>query len=293
MSLPLYFRFIKLYFRDKMGVFYSLMGAIVVIFLYFMFLANNQIAIVKEQAPQVGGKEASYLVHSLILAGLLSVTTVTSVLGAYSTMISDWEEHLMMDFRSSPLSRRAYPAASALSALTIGVLVSLLSFIVYQIGIYIGTGYLIPWDKGVLTLVLVLGTSLFSALLFGAVCSVIRSMRTYSGISLLIGSLIGFVNGLYVPVTTLAEPVQIGILFLPFIHLSSLYRSVLCEDPQKIVFTGAPPALIDEYRRMIGLDLTFNGREITTLTSICYLLIWAIIGGALFLASWGRKEKEI
>lgn len=293
MNRQLYLRFVKLYFRDKMGVFYSLLGAFVVIILYFMFLANNQIEMVKAQVPLVGDDEVGYLVHSMILAGLLSVTSVTSVLGAYSTMIADWEDHIMMDFRSSPLGRAEYPLASALSAFTVGILISGLSFVIYQIWIFMGTGYHFSVTQNFWTCALIILISLFSALFLGAICSVIRSMRTFSGISLLTGTLIGFVNGLYVPITTLSETVRNTIVLLPFIHISSLYRLVLCEDAKKVVFAGASQEVVDKYSQMIGMDLMFGDFAISKQLSAVYLLVLALISFGVLLVSWRKKEREI
>lgn len=293
MNNQLYFRFVKLYFRDKMGVFYSLLGAIVVILLYFLFLANNQIELVKQQVSTVGQNEVSYLVHSLILAGLLSITSVTSVLGAYSTMVSDWENHIMMDFRSSPLKTISYPLASVLSAWTIGILMSGISFIIYQFGIYWGTGYYFTILQNIITFGLILFTSLFSALFFGAICSVIRSTQTFSGVSLLTGTLIGFFNGLYVPIMTLAEEVRKTLVLLPFIHISALYRTVLCTEAQKVIFKGAPQQTINSYRETVGIDLNFGNFTISQFLSISYLLLVSAISFVILIVSWKRKEKEI
>jgi len=294
MNTKLVYRFIKLYYSDKMAVFYSLLGAIVVIVLYFLFLAKNQVdQILNQTNGLVGQKDVSYLVHSMILSGLLSVTSLTSVLGAYGTMVGDWETHIMMDFRSSPLKTWEYPIASALSSLLVGVFISGISFLVYGVGIYFVTGYAYSPNQTILTFLLILYTSMFSALLMGAVCSVIRTMRTYSGISLLVGTFIGFANGLYVPITTLSESVRNVVTVLPFIHTASLYREILCQGAINVVFKNAPEAVRNDYMRQIGLTLKLSGFQISHFFSMSYLFVISILSFFIMLISWTKKETQI
>lgn len=294
MNTKLVYRFIKLYYSDKMAVFYSLLGAIIVIILYFLFLAKNQVNQILDQTNGlVGQKEVSYLVHSMILSGLLSVTSLTSVLGAYGTMVGDWESHTMMDFRSSPLKVWEYPLASALSSWLVGVLISSLSFFFYGLGIYFVTGYSFSVHQIILTILLIFYTAMFSALLMGAICSIIRTMRTYSGISLLIGTFIGFVNGLYVPITTLSENIRNFIIALPFIHTASLYREVLCQESVDIVFKNTSDTIRSNYMSQIGLTLQIGNFQITHLFSTGYLLVISIVSFFIMLISWSRKAKKI
>ena len=294
MNTKLIYRFIKLYYSDKMAVFYSLLGAIVVILLYFLFLAKNQVNHIIEQTNGlVGQKEVSYLVHSMILSGLLSVTSLTSVLGAYGTMVADWETHIMMDFRSSPLKIWEYPLASALSSWFVGVLISGLSLLLYGTCIYLATGYSFSINQISLTLLLILFSALFSALFMGAICSIIRTMRTYSGISLLVGTFIGFANGLYVPITSLSESVKNVLTVLPFIHTASLYREVLCQKAITMVFKDAPNHIQNSYMSQIGLSLQLGQLKISQLFSLTYLSVISLISFVIMLISWTKKAKQI
>ncbi|MDY3931777.1 MAG: hypothetical protein SOZ08_08775 [Erysipelotrichaceae bacterium] len=96
-------RNLKLYFRDQTAVFFSLLAVLIVIVLYILFLADIQVKIIQDSAEgMLAEKDISYLVNSWILAGLLSITTVTSTLGAYGTMVKDTENRIRMDFASSP-----------------------------------------------------------------------------------------------------------------------------------------------------------------------------------------------
>ena len=69
-------RNLKLFFRDRASVFFSLLSVIIIIGLYALFLGNIQ---VQELEDRVGRDVpgAAWLVNTWILAGILAVSTVT------------------------------------------------------------------------------------------------------------------------------------------------------------------------------------------------------------------------
>ncbi len=134
---------------------------------------------------------------------------------------------------------------------------------------------------------------MFSALFMGAVCSIIRTSRTYSGVSLLVGTFIGFANGLYVPITTLTETVRNVITVLPFIHTASLFREALCQEAVDMVFKDVPVTIRNNYMRQIGLSLQLGYFHISQLFSISYLSVISLVSFFIMLFIWTRKAKQI
>ena len=80
-------RNINLFFRDKASVFFSLLSVVIIIVLYAAFLGNIQVQNIQETAGKVEG--AAWLVNSWILAGILSVSSVTIAFSAFGTMVDD------------------------------------------------------------------------------------------------------------------------------------------------------------------------------------------------------------
>jgi multidrug/hemolysin transport system permease protein len=70
-------RNIKVFFKDKMSVFFSLMSVFIVIGLYVLFLGD-----VMESNLASLGDHKRFLMDSWIMAGLLSVTSITTTMGA-------------------------------------------------------------------------------------------------------------------------------------------------------------------------------------------------------------------
>lgn len=224
-TLRLCERNLKMYFRDKTAVFFSLLAVLIVIVLYILFLAQIQIdAVVESTNNIIDENNVSYLINSWILAGLLSITTVTSTLGGYGIIVEDVEKRKRMDFKSSPLSSMKYPSASVLSCIAIGTIISCVALAVYTLYIFITTGYCFGMQQFLQCIGFILLSSSMSATLLGFVVSFIKTSNGFSSISLVVGTVIGFLNGLYVPMGSLPEVIQNVLKCLPFGHIASVFR---------------------------------------------------------------------
>ena len=83
-------RNLMLYFRDRTSVFFSLLSVVMVITMYILFLAELQFSNVEESVQQfASATEIRELVHSWILAGLLSIVPITSSLGGLVNIVAD------------------------------------------------------------------------------------------------------------------------------------------------------------------------------------------------------------
>ena len=117
-------RNIKLYFRDKSSVFFSLMGVLVIIVLNIFFLTEN-LTDAFGDVPNI--KE---LVGTWLVAGIVAVATTTTALGALGTMIEDKSRKIYKDFYTSPLKRGSLAGGYILSCMVVGVIMSVISLAV-------------------------------------------------------------------------------------------------------------------------------------------------------------------
>lgn len=287
-------RNLKMYFRDRTSVFFSLLAVLIVIVLYILFLAQVQIDSVKENTNGlIDSKTISYLINSWILAGLLSITTVTSTLGAFGTMVGDYEEKKMMDFKSSPMKPWEYPITQILAAFCVGTIISLISFAIYGGYICLDTGYRFELEQIVKCVGLVLLSSFMSASLMGLVVSFLKTNSAFSSVSLVIGTVIGFVNGLYVPMGTLPDIVQKMIKCLPFAHIASLFRQVLMKGAIDETFKDMSQTVEDQYMENYGVYLKWGSDNITFETSCIFIIVVMVVSLGAFFVSYNRKKKEV
>ena len=287
-------RNLKLYFRDKAAVFFSLLSVIIVLALYVLFLSNVQVQSIKQQVGNtLKETDISYLTNTWILAGMLSITTVTSTLGALGFMVNDKEKKILMDFKSSPLKMSTYPTAAIITAIIVGTIMSTLTLTIYTSYIYINTGYLLNPIILTKTIALIITSATMSASLMGLIVSFLNTNNAFSSVSILIGTTIGFTNGLYIPLGQLSNNIQNIIKLLPFSHIASLFRRILMSESMIKVFNNAPQEAIDGYTEAFGVNLKWNGTPISTNISIAFIIIVFLLSLLAFFGNFKRKREVI
>jgi multidrug/hemolysin transport system permease protein len=122
-ALSLTYRNLKLFFRDKASVFFSLLSMLIIVMLYALFLGKIQVQNIEESVGKaIPGAER--LVNSWIFAGILAVGTVTVSLGAYGTMVDDVHSGRIKDFFVSPIRRSQLVAGYMISAALISLIIT-------------------------------------------------------------------------------------------------------------------------------------------------------------------------
>lgn len=287
-------RNMKLYFRDYISVFFSLLAVLIVIMLYILFLSDLQVNAVNEQLQGLIEEDSvSYLINSWILAGLLSITCVTSTLGAFGTMVRDREKRLIMDFKSVPVLGYVYPVAMVVSAIMVGTIISIISFGVYFAYLYIELNVFFSIEQILKCIGLIIFSTAMSGTLMGFLVSFLKTNSAFSSLSLIIGTTIGFLNGLYVPMGSLPQNVQNVIKCLPFGHIASLYRKILMDNALDECFGSFPQELRDSYEQAYGVVICFDGNEIKTSISCIYMVVLLLVALVLMYFNYGRKDKEL
>jgi multidrug/hemolysin transport system permease protein len=132
-------RNLKLYFRDRSSVFFSLLGVLIIIGLYALFLGN----IMVKDLQNLAGEGARFLTDSWIMAGVLSVTTFTTTMGAFGAMVDDRSKKISRDFSAAPVKRSQLAAGYIISSFVIGVIMTIAAFVLAEIYIVAGGGKLL------------------------------------------------------------------------------------------------------------------------------------------------------
>ncbi|MGG4268465.1 ABC transporter permease, partial [Peribacillus simplex] len=180
----------KIYRRDRTLLLLSLLSVFIVILLYAVFLQQTQIDTIKEL---VGSTKASKaMVNEWMVAGLLSITAVTTTLGAFGIMVKDKESKKTNDFLTAPLSRSTIQLSYVINSFGIGLFFSLLAFVGCELflvlaGSEIMSGANILKVLGIIVLSVALSSSinLFLTLF-------IHTQNAFSTLSTIVGTAIGF-----------------------------------------------------------------------------------------------------
>lgn len=104
------------------------------------------------------------------------------------------------------------------------------------------------------------------------IVSFFKSHHAFSTAGTVIGTLIGFLTGIYLPIGDLPASVQFVIKVFPVSHAAALFRQVLMEEPMRITFNGIETKYLSEFKEYMGITYSFGGHGISSLTSILILV---------------------
>ena len=277
-------RTMKLYFRDKASVFFSLFAVLIIVGMYVLFLGDVWTQEMEFENPKT-------VMDSWIMAGLLAVVTLTTTMGAFGIMVEDRHNKISKDFYSSPVSRSRLAGGYIIGAYFIGVIMSVLTFIVTQVYLT-ANGADFPDAEMILKVLGIILLSAFTntAFLFFIV-SFLKSQNAFGTASSIIGTLVGFLTGIYMPIGILPEAVQIIVKAFPPSHAATMFRRVLMEPMIKDAFEGAPAGAREEFSEQMGITLTWAGESIQPCVSIIILIAAGFLFYALSVINISRKSR--
>ena len=278
-------RNLKVFFKDKSSVFFSLLAVFIIIGLYALFLGD----VWTSSMSDIAG--IRFLMDSWIMAGLLAVTSVTTTMGAYGIMVQDREKKITKDFAASPVGNKNIVGGYIIGAVIIGIIMSIVALILAELYILAGGGELLSAQALAKVLSLIVVCTLCNSSIILFLVSFFKSNNAFATASTIIGTLIGFLTGIYLPIGQLPESVQWIIKCFPVSHGAVLFRQVMMEAPMSASFNGAPTQIVSDFENMMGVTLKFGDATVTPLASLIVLLATAVVFYTFSLLSISRKQK--
>jgi multidrug/hemolysin transport system permease protein len=111
--------------------------------------------------------------------------------------------------------------------------------------------------------------------------SFFKTQNSFGVASTVMGSLIGFLMGIYVPIGVLPRAVQTVIKFFPISHAAALFRQVFMEVPMTASFAGAPPEMVEEFMTSLGVVYQIGDSTVGYGASVMILSATAVLFFAL------------
>lgn len=284
-------RNLKLFFRDKSSVFFSLLAVIIVIGLYAFFLGDQLI----KGLEGLKIENAEFMMNSWLIAGILSVTSISTTLGAFGVIVDDKVNKIEKDFRCSPISRSSIAGGYIISSFVVGVIMSLFAFVLGEAYIVMSGGELLPLMSMLKVLGMIILTVLAGSSMMFFIVSFFNSTNAFSTASTVIGTLIGFITGIYLPVGSMPESVAIVVKVFPISHAASVFRKIFMEIPTEKAFDGIPDKIADnaikEINTELGVNFTIGSWEVSTLDSILILIATSAIFYILGILVVSKKKR--
>ena len=294
-------RNMKIYLRDRGAVFFSLLSMFIVIGLMMFFLGDMNVESVTNLLQQFPGRElaedkknAQLLILSWTSAGIISINAVTVTLSSYSGMIKDRVNGKINAIYTAPVSRVTIAAGYIAAAWISSVFVCIVTlFLTEMYGLMKG----IPFFS-ILTHLQLLGLIMVNSFVFAAlmypVAMIAKTEGAWSGLGTVIGTLVGFFGGIYIPIGSLSSVIAGVMKGTPVIYSTAMFRSIMMDEMIQKTFKDIPEEVILEYREVMGIDAKVFDRMLTVTEEWILLLLCGIIFlvvGACML-KYGKKTDR-
>lgn len=240
-----------LYFRNKSGIFFSLLGAMVSFFLYIIFLKESFI----ENWSNFNHKIE--ILDYWLLSGTLAITAITTTLSGLSQFVQDKEKGVDKDWIVTDLSNFKLKLSYIFSATIIGLIMQI--FVASLMTIYFHFIDSIQlFNKNILMMLcIMLINSFLSTMINFLIVQKINHLDNFGRVSSIISTVTGFFVGVYIPIGSLPNIVQSIMKIFPGNYVASLFRQLFLNDLVSNSFTNVNK--INEFNAFMGIKIKFLG----------------------------------
>jgi len=274
-------RNILIFMRDKGTVFFSILSTLIILGLMILFLGDMNSKDIVYALEQTGGARdaetdranADHLIMMWTLAGILLSNAVTVTMTAMGSMIEDEAGKRLASFYIAPVKRVYVALGYIFSAWLIGIVMCLITLAVSQ-GYMAATGQALLTGKAWLQLfgMIVLNTFVYASAAY-LIALFVHSMGAWGGILTVIGTLVGFAGGVYLPVAALPEKVAAVLKCLPVLHGAAMMRSVCTAEAVETTFAGLPAEAVEVFQENMGITVVMGDGPVSFPVQAGYLLV--------------------
>lgn len=261
------FRNLLLFFKDRTAVLLSFLAEFIVIGLYILFIRDNLISNFKSI------ENIELLIDIWMVSGILGITSVSTTMGVYGIMIEDKNKKIIRDFTISPISNVSLLGGYMTAACAIGIFLTFLFFAVSEIYIFCCYGVRPGADRISSIYSILFLTTLSNSALTLLLVSFLKTSNALAACCTILGTLIGFLTGIYLPMGNLPQSVQILVKCFPVSHCVVLFRQALMEPFISENFGGINTSAALEFMKFMGIQYTINEDVLSGKISIFILFL--------------------
>lgn len=292
-------RITLVYVRDRAAVFFSILSMLIILMLVWLFLGNMNSENIVGVLASFGGvrdaakdkENADYLIVVWTLAGVLLSNCVTISMTVMGNMIYDEERNKLACLYVAPVGRVKIALGYVLSAWLIGSVMCGLTLIAAQV-------WLLCSGKDALSVtvilqllgMIVLNTFVYASLSY-LLALFVHSGSAWSGLLTVVGTLVGFLGAVYLPVYMLPEGVASFLKGLPILHGVAMMRRVCVQAAVDTTFAGLPEEVAEQFCENMGIVIQMGDSEITVWTQC--LALFVLSAAVLFMAALISRRRKL
>jgi len=264
------------FLRDKTAVFFSFLSVIILLALYFLFIGESYVSNLRElQEDGIFTRGfVDFVKISNMMGGILVVNTISLSLGIMGNVITDLEQRALDAYLVTPVKRYKIIFSYYVSAIIVTIFFTLImwGFTILYAGIV--SGYWYTFEVIIKTSLLLLFFTFISSSLMIYLTTLLKSVNAFGTLSGILGTLIGFICGIYFPLANFSSGIQYVSSVFPFTHMTILLKNIMLDQSLTALQTTVPVDAFERIKLYFGVnELGVFGQHVD--------MIWLMIGSAV------------
>lgn len=295
-------RNLLMYLRDKGVIFFSLLSMLVVLVLMIFFLGDININALTDALAMLPGRNAAedeanafLLVLAWTIGGIVPINSVMVTLSSYSSMIKDKNSKRSDAIYTSPVKRGVIALAYITSTCMSAMIICILTFTVAEFYfVFRGAHFLSALSHLKIFSMIIVSSFSYSAIMY-LFATLVKTESAWSGFGTVIGALVGFFGGVYLPIGQLSPVLQNVVKCTPVIYSTVMFRNIICEDMMNVLFEGVPSEISSVYGETMGINISLFDTAISP-PVCCGILLFTgalcLVLGVLVMNSRRKKGAK-
>ena len=288
----LIWRHLRVFWRDRLTVFFSFLAPVSLWGLFVLFLRKQYADVVQTAIPGSSHADAYALVDAWVFASIVTLASFTGALGMLNSFVDDRMTGRFSDYLVTPVKRWQLGVSYVVVTVIVAFVISMMFLVSSQLWA-LGFGQAtMSWAQ----VGTALWTTALACLIFSAfnifIVTLLGSQGAFNGYAITMGTAIGFLAYCYVPPSGLSTPVNNVLGVLPFAETASLIRDPVMAPATDRILSMYGGDVYDQARSAVqsdlGVTLTVSGHLMPEWLIVVILFALFVIFASLLPFRMGR-----
>lgn len=287
-------RNIKLFFASKSNIFFSMLALLILVGLHFVIFrkmnAQNAASTLTYLGLNTDEKWSYWWSDTLMLSTLIPIGSVSISITALGQIVSDKERGTINDFYVTPLNRNTLLLSYLLSSLAVGGMICG-GFIVFS-EVYFLAVYGISFTF--VQLLAILGAMVMSLILGNTFVLIIAAFlereQALGAVGTILGTMLGFFCGAYVPLGVLGETTATVFAALPFLPVTVITKQAFFMNISQTQLTM--DIIGGEFAKLYGYDVYFGDTKLSIAALIGIVAAYIVAFCIALIFIFKRMKKH-
>ena len=279
-------RNLRVFWRDRLTVFFTVLGPLIVFVLFGVFLRKQTAQLIQRGVPGASNADAYGMCDAWVFASVVSLSCFTGSLGMLMAFVDDRTTGRFSDYLVTPVKRSQLATSYVISTLTVSFAISTIFLAFSQV-------WALGFSDAMMNVTQILqglAAIFLACFIYSAmnmlIVTFLGSQGAMGGYSITMGTAMGFVAYCFVTPQGLAAWVNNSLAMLPFAETASLIRHPMMRPAtDRIISPLATQDLQDQARdalmNNLGVTLTVDGHELSIWLIVTILVVLALIFAVL------------